>query len=182
MLHNDLHEIDIYVWNLQHQNAIDKKMYDERVKDLRSNAEFEYIYEIQSNIVITMNHLLSILFYCNTDELQNKFSQTYRRLTEIQESDSKFKARHSHFYHFGKLLRETVEVFGNIMVDEDLTLYHGISQPLFFIKMIAKFFSPTSTTLDRAIAANFAGSLCFLFLRMFATYFCCTQVLMVWCW
>ena len=78
-------------------------------------------------------------------------------MTNVQKTDSEFKARHAQYYHFGKLLTETVEVFGDVMVDAELTLFHGINQPLFFRKMIAKFFCPTSTTLDRNVASDFAG-------------------------
>ena len=155
LLNNVLCRIGLYRWHLEYQNAVDKREEDERVQSLVSNAEFKYIYHIKENNEITMDHLLSILFYCNTDELQARLSSTYRRFPH--ELAEEFRNRHSHYYHFAKLLTETVNVYGNVMVDEDLAIYHGIGHPLFFEKMIAKFYCPTSTTTDRAIAAYFAG-------------------------
>ena len=48
-------------------------------------------------------------------------------------------------------------MFGNVMVDDKLSLYHGIDHPLYFDKMIAKFYGPTSTSKKKIIAAEFAG-------------------------
>eukprot|EP01084_Bolivina_argentea_P137017 241313_1 len=105
-----------------------------------------------------MNHLIAILFYCNTNELQNRFSSTYRPLNQLKESNIEFKKRHSHYFYFGKYLREMVEVFGNVLVDDELIFYHGIDHPLYFSKLIAKLFCPTSTSKNRGIAAHFAGT------------------------
>eukprot|EP01084_Bolivina_argentea_P159530 277826_1 len=155
LYNNLICKIDPYLWNLENENADDKINDDEKVKELLSNAEFTDTYGIPENIIITKKHLLSILFYCNTDELQSNFSATYRR--QINESDDELKQRHSNYYWFGKLLREAVEVFGNVLVDDGLALYHGIDHPLYFTKMIAKFYAPTSTSKNRDIAARFAG-------------------------
>ena len=157
LLNNKIYNIEKFDWNLENENATEKMKNDDRVKLLVSNGEFKQKYRIKGNQKITKNHLLSILFYCNTDELQREFSATYRRLEHVFESDEEFKKRHGHYYYFGKLLRETVEVYGNVMVDDKLVLFHGISHPLFFEKMIAKFYCPTSTSQDRMIAARFAG-------------------------
>ena len=118
LLNNDMCNIDQFEWNLEYENAVYKLEQDPRTKALRSNGEFKDKYGIDENIAITMDHLLSILFYCNTNELQSVFSATYRRLAAVNESDEEFKYRHSHYYHFGKLLRETVEVYGQLMIDE----------------------------------------------------------------
>eukprot|EP01084_Bolivina_argentea_P088960 160616_1 len=55
-----------------------------------------------------------------------------------------------------KLLRETVEVFGQSVTNSKIkTFYHGIST-LIFSEFIANFCTPTSTTSSIVIAANFA--------------------------
>eukprot|EP01084_Bolivina_argentea_P058564 106942_1 len=77
LLHNDIYKIDQFDWTLEYENGLDKLNNDETVKSLKSNSEFEDKYGIQVNIVIPINHLLSILFYCNTNVLQNRFSATY---------------------------------------------------------------------------------------------------------
>eukprot|EP01084_Bolivina_argentea_P058563 106940_1 len=126
LLHNDIYKIDPFIWNLEYQTALNKLSNDETVKSLKSNSEFKDKYDIEANMVITINHLLSILCYCNTNELQNRFSATYRRFNNTNESDDELKKRHRNYYHFGKLLRETVEVFGQVIVEDELSLYHGI--------------------------------------------------------
>ena len=157
LINNDICKISQYVWDIEYENALDKKEDDDRVKQLRSNGEFEYKYKIDKDIQITMDHLLSLLFYCNTNDLQKAFSSTYRRLVSVNELDEEFKHRHCNYYWFGRLLRECIEVFGMIMVDDKLALYHGLDHPLYFTEMIAKFYSPTSTSTNRMVAAQFAG-------------------------
>eukprot|EP01084_Bolivina_argentea_P256127 431114_1 len=157
LLQNNMYKMEKIIWDEECQNATDKLQCDDKVKALRSNNVFHDKYDIPENIEISMNHLLSILFYCNTDELQRIFSSTYRIFENINESDDDFKGRHSNYFHFGKLLREVVDVFGMVLVDDELTLYHGINHPLYFDKMRAKFYCPTSTSKNRVIAAEFAG-------------------------
>ena len=156
LLNNELCKIDKFVWDLEYENAKNKQENDERVRSIRSNGKFVDKYEIAENVEITMDHLLSILFYCNTNELQNKLTWTFRRLS-MNETDQEFKDRHSHYYNFAKLLRETVEVFGMVWVYDELRLYHGIDHPLYFETMTAQFHVPTSTTKNRMIAAEFTG-------------------------
>eukprot|EP01084_Bolivina_argentea_P159526 277819_1 len=156
LMENDIYKIELFDWELEYKNAMDKLAENDRIKALRSNDEFKEQYNIDKNVVVTLYHLLAILFYCNTDTLQNRFSSTYRRLKN--ETDYEFKYRHSHYFHFGKYLRELIEVFGDILVDDQLSLYHGINQPLFFKRMIGKFYGPTSTSKNKIIAAQFAGN------------------------
>ena len=168
LLENDVYRVDPYYFNLEYQRALELLTEDETVTAMRSNGEFKDKYGIKEGEVITMNHILAILFYCNTNELQRAFSATYRRRHDIdgRENDFDLKLRHQNYWHFGKYLREMVEVYGKVLLDKekdkngvekDLILYHGLDQPLYFKKMIAKFFGPTSTTKDRMVAARFAG-------------------------
>lgn len=153
---NDYFGIEIPSFNEQYQIATFKQKNDERLQQLAANSEFKDIYYIHPNILISMDHLLAIIVYCHLDDLQKNFSATYRRFPK--ETDHALKLRHSNYYHFGKLLRETVEVFGKVLVDENMTLYHGIDHPLYFHKMNAKFYGPTSTSKSSAVAKGFAIS------------------------
>eukprot|EP01084_Bolivina_argentea_P319351 553917_1 len=54
---------------------------------------------------ISVENILSLMFYCNYDRLQNELSKTYR------ESTDKFK-NHKEFYHLGKMLKITVHKYG----------------------------------------------------------------------
>ena len=157
LLNNSIFRISAFTW--QHQNT--KANYYLResayVKRFCSNGLFQKEYGIQANIPITTEHLSSILFYCNLTELSYEFSKTYRRLS-WNETDSQLKQRHHNFYHFAKLLRETVEVFGSVLSNRDKSLYHGIGGHLFFKKLIARFYGPTSTTWELQVAHTFTGT------------------------
>eukprot|EP01084_Bolivina_argentea_P259594 438066_1 len=155
---NTIYSINAFSWMIEWENAKDKLENDELVRNLRSNHEFHAKYKIKPDKPVTMNHLMAILFYCNTTELQSKFSSTYRQLTHVMETQDDFKRRHSHYFYFGKYLREIVEVFGDVLVEDDIIFYHGINHPLYFTKMIAKFYCPTSTSKKFGVAANFAGT------------------------
>eukprot|EP01084_Bolivina_argentea_P137015 241311_1 len=130
---------------------------DANTASARKIAPWNDYCNIKPDDKISLDHLLSILFYCNADALQNIFSSTFRRLIKVNENDYEFKNRHKYFYYFAKNLREVCEVYGNVLVDDDLVLYHGIDHPLYFTKMVAKFFGPTSTTKSIIIAQQFSG-------------------------
>eukprot|EP01084_Bolivina_argentea_P143894 252596_1 len=55
-------------------------------------------------LILTGDHILSLLVYCNCDEYQYKWSSTFRRIKE--ETNKSLKCRHSYFYHCSKYLRE----------------------------------------------------------------------------
>ena len=51
------------------------------------------------------------------------------------ESDNSLKLRHKEFHHWGKLLRELVECYGQEfadIADDTPVLYHGVSKALLF--------------------------------------------------
>eukprot|EP01084_Bolivina_argentea_P251184 421185_1 len=68
-------------------------------------------YDIKAGSQITFNHLLAITLYCDWDELSTKFSATFRN-GEFYESISCVIRKNREFFHWSKLLRETVEIFG----------------------------------------------------------------------
>eukprot|EP01084_Bolivina_argentea_P258116 435012_1 len=78
---------------------------------------------------IELQHIISLLVYCNYDHLQYEFSKTYR------ENNGK---NHNNFYHFGKYLKQAVHQFGSNMRDfaccgkANNKFYHGVGQVLAF--------------------------------------------------
>eukprot|EP01083_Nonionella_stella_P023788 65789_1 len=103
----------------------------------------------------TINHILSLLLYCNYTNIQYDFSKTYR--------DNKGRD-HQEFYHWGLYLNEAVKVFGTRMCDGNIdTLYHGISKRLLFNLFVPgmeglQLGCPLSTTYNLAVAVHFAYS------------------------
>ena len=106
---------------------------------------------------MTIQHLLAMILYTDTNDLQNKLTSTYRAI-KVNESKQSIMKRHREFYHWGKLLDEAVNVHGTRLERSEYKIfYHGVSF-LYFDAFIAEFCSPTSTTTSLEIAAGFAKS------------------------
>ena len=59
-------------------------------------------YGIRAGEVIGVDSVLAILFYCNYDQLQNKFSLTFRKVLD-EDTDADIVRRHCHnFYWLGR--------------------------------------------------------------------------------
>eukprot|EP01084_Bolivina_argentea_P102907 184352_1 len=129
-----------------------KRMKCERIKSTEC-------YEIKQDAPIASNHLVAMTVYCSFDDLQYKFSETFRRLYD-GETDKSLKHRHQNYYHLGKLLRELVECYGSSFTNykDSINLYHGINRPFTFSSMSAFIKGPLSTTTDYMVAANFCDS------------------------
>eukprot|EP01084_Bolivina_argentea_P008378 15698_1 len=102
-----------------------------------------------------IEHLLSMMIYCNFDKIQSEFSKTYRQNLN----------RHQYFYHLGKNLTDTVQLFGQKVCDSKATsFYHGIADKLSFASIIGEkglgipIYCPVSTSTSFEVAANFANS------------------------
>lgn len=124
-----------------------------------SNNKWTIQYGLPAEIPIEVRHILVVLLYCNFSKFCSLFSSTYRRIPNT-ESDEDLLTRHSNFRDFGRLLRESVEVYGTSFEEsEDVDiLYHGISIEMMFEATYAKFCAPTSCTRSFMVAVNFAKS------------------------
>eukprot|EP01084_Bolivina_argentea_P121383 215093_1 len=69
---NDMCKINDFSWNVEYENALEKLQDDDRIKQLVSNNEFRNEYQIKGGEPISLNHLLSILFYTDLSELPLK--------------------------------------------------------------------------------------------------------------
>eukprot|EP01084_Bolivina_argentea_P033614 62159_1 len=103
---------------------------------------------------LTINHLLSVMIYCNFDQIQYHFSKTYRE--NIQ--------NHNNFYHLASNLKSCVHRFGiRILKGNIKKFYHGIGQKLSFPSYINQkhggiiIKSPLSTTSSFCVAVNFTN-------------------------
>merc|ERR1712228_1098314 len=114
------------------------------------------LYGIPLYAVITIQHLMALLFYTNFSHQQCEFTATFLRIY-WNETDESLKCRHSQFHFWGKLLRETVECFGTYMqyVPERI-FYHGISQSMLFESTSFHVYGPMSTTVEMWVALNFS--------------------------
>eukprot|EP01083_Nonionella_stella_P110505 323385_1 len=118
------------------------------------------IYGILQGTCVALFHVIAIMVYCNFDQLQAKFSMTYRRTSPNEHYLSMIR-RHSNYANLGKLLRELVECYPspNTRVYCWRSLYHGVTIPKpRFMSMDACIKGPVSTTADFAIAINFCDN------------------------
>ena len=110
------------------------------------DTEYEKRYGIKVGDRITVKHVQSLLFYTNYSKECYLFGATYRKNSEL-ESDESLQERHSEVAIWGRLLRETVEVFGTMMHHSNISrFYHGVSEELYFASTGIKLCGPTSTT------------------------------------
>eukprot|EP01083_Nonionella_stella_P028432 78280_1 len=102
--------------------------------------------------------LLALLIYCNYTQLQSQFSKTYRK---------EFARDHTHFYHLGKFLKESVQTYGEIgcYPPQQIQFYHGIDQSVFEpsrcgfdISRPINIHCPLSTSSSRTVAMNFSNA------------------------
>eukprot|EP01083_Nonionella_stella_P296276 1006550_1 len=137
---------------------------------------FAKCYELKWQQPIQIHHILAMMIYCNFDELQRKFTETFRRKNK-DESDDHMKERHRNFCFLGRYLREMAECFGMespaidpksvTLTESPIRIYHGISKQCMFPSLNACIKGPFSTTRDYNVALNFGENGMILELAMY---------------
>eukprot|EP01084_Bolivina_argentea_P117670 208931_1 len=128
------------------------------------------------NKILALYHLLSIMFYCNFDELSYAFSKTYRK--SPNESNAQVAIRHSNFYWLGKYLKESVNWFGTKIRDGNVgSFYHGINKELLFPHLVTnlpenRIYCPLSTSSAYEVAINFANHNKGMIIEFIKTEYC----------
>ena len=143
----------VMAMNMQIESG-EEWMVTEYVKGMKSDGVFYY--DIPGDTPISLLHLLSLLFYCNFTSLCTFFSATFRKLT-ANETDEQLRERNAEVREFARLLVECAHCFGTKLNDSTIQIfYHGISIVMQFPSAVARFCSPTSTTVAFTVAINFA--------------------------
>ena len=145
--------MDYQEWN---KHLIKAQQYEETSKIKKKISSQYSRYDLKS-IPMSLSHVLCIILYCDTTDLQRKFSATFREKNEY-ESMEEIKKRHQKFGHFGKGLVEAVNVWGdNAYFDDEKGPFHcGLSCILTVGKFAIYLRAPTSTTKEVEVALNFA--------------------------
>ena len=107
---------------------------------------------------ISVNHIMSIILYCDLDTYSAKFSATFRKL-ESYETLQSVKQRNAEFWWQSKSFKEAVEVFGRsdtLIEDEIGPFFTGINCVLPIPQFLINLYGPTSTSVDIEVATNFA--------------------------
>eukprot|EP01084_Bolivina_argentea_P223491 378127_1 len=126
-------------------------------KELNKAELHQNTHYCKSNFVpaFKVQHVLSLMMYCNYHSLQYQLSKTYR--------ENKGKD-HSEFYFWGKYLKEAVQLFGTKICNGNIKkLYHGIGEQLsvnvFMDQMKGlNIGCPLSTTSCFSVAVNFTNN------------------------
>eukprot|EP01083_Nonionella_stella_P002119 6104_1 len=102
---------------------------------------------------ISLARIVAIVLYTNYDHLTTKLCQTYRK--DIGDYKQQ-KHRHSSFAHWAKLLRSTVDLFGQRMNSRHV-FHRGLRGNNYVFSLFSTDFNaPCSTTTSVFVAWNFA--------------------------
>ena len=112
--------------------------------------------------ILTLEHLVSIILYCDFSVLCTEFSKTFRK-ENVFESDESLIYRHSAYAIFGKLLSELVRIFGcsrdkgnGADGPDSGPFYCGLHRVSKIGAFALTLRGPTSTSKVRVVAQNFA--------------------------
>eukprot|EP01084_Bolivina_argentea_P096069 172714_1 len=124
----------------------------------KSPSDDHLHYGIKRGEKLSQWNLISLILYCDFSSYCTEFTASFRAATPY-EALGHIRERHRQFWWMGKTLRETVQYYGNGVRDNievNGIFYCGMSIvmeiPQFFIRLC----SPTSTSVQIQIAANFA--------------------------
>ena len=137
--------------NLERSTSLLATNYAQSISAISS----DWKYGIEKGDTIGIEHILAITFYCNFDDLQKQFTQTYRAKNKDEPSEDIVDKHCKNFYHFGRFLYAAIKFFGEKM-DKNIRVYHGLNKIMVFESFSYFAAGPTSTSIDKTIAHNFS--------------------------
>ena len=132
-----------------------------KVKALKA-AENDLIYHfgIAGGTPISLDHIMSIILYCDMDRYSSRFSETFRKLTP-HDTLNEVKARNAAFWWQSKLFKETIIYYGligdNLGKNEANAFYTGVTCLLPIPQFNIHLYAPTSTSVQLSVATKFAS-------------------------
>ena len=129
----------------------------ENVKRIKAGDEDEFLhYGINDGSSLNIEHLICIILYTDLSELSRSYSSTFR-LLHPSEMLSSIKDRNREYWNWSKLMRESIEYFGDLMGHQrqKIPFYCGTSYMLTATFLI-RICGPTSTTKQLSVAFRFA--------------------------
>ena len=125
--------------------VVGKGLADDQWKESHKDKWLK-LYGIADGTVITVYHIMALMFYCNYTAASYEFSATFRRIY-WNESDASLKKRHSNLAQWARLLRECVDCWGlQMKVASEEMYFHGISKTMLFKSSTFRASGPVSTT------------------------------------
>eukprot|EP01084_Bolivina_argentea_P045147 83105_1 len=105
--------------------------------------------KILPNSCISIDHMLSLMMFCNYDIIRKNIINVYNKLKGGTETDDELKLRHSEYFNVCKLLYECIRLYGTNISKYDgfqMTFYHAFNKQIYFDEFHSYFYYPTSTT------------------------------------
>ena len=113
IMYNKIETLSFSNWN-ESKKEVKKRMNTTMHKSIKCQIKEDQDglhYGIAYGSVMEYQHIQSVVLYCNFSDLSTAFSATFRKMHPF-ESLKSLKKRNSEFGHMSRLLRETVEYFG----------------------------------------------------------------------
>ena len=114
LLHNSIHRVDKQKYEMAKTKAkilIESDAFKQMKCD---NHFFKDRYGVYKDDKIKLQHVMSLIFYTDYDKLCYNFSKTFRKIRPTETYKS-LKKRNSNFANWARLLRESIECFGQKM-------------------------------------------------------------------
>eukprot|EP01084_Bolivina_argentea_P258583 436004_1 len=146
--------LDTFRWKLETDEAVNRQQMKE-CKEYCTTDTDAIAFNIKSDTIISIEHLIALQLYCNATTEQRRFSESYRmvKYSEHGINICAIAKRHSYYAHWGRLLYEAVNVFGNRDWKQQ-NFYHGIDTEMLFTSTTYIYINgPLSTTSKRDCVA-----------------------------
>eukprot|EP01084_Bolivina_argentea_P295573 508911_1 len=153
-----INQIPLHEYNIT-KNKAETFMTSKTIKSIQRSGSYQLAkkYGIQECQWLSVNNLMSIMFYTDYSALCTLYSATYRALSSFESIES-IKKRHADFAHWAMKLNETVKLFGTVFRFNHIPkLYHGVTF-MYFNAFYVNFSAPSSMTKQIAVAAMFANN------------------------
>ena len=163
-----LHHLTMKQYNNLIINKANEYFNSEAVKNLEANnMDIFHHFGIPIGSSITINHIISIILYCDMDIFSTKFSETFRKIYSHETLQS-VKKRNSAYWWQSKLLIETVCIYGIRSAEkhpgythnptgQDGPFFTGVTCVLPIPEFNIRLYSPTSTSKHIEVSIKFAS-------------------------
>eukprot|EP01084_Bolivina_argentea_P256132 431125_1 len=115
-------------------------------------------YNVPKNAPLGLENFITVIVYCNFNEFSANFSSTFRASYPFEPLKS-IKKRNQMFWHFSKILRETVQFYGYTGSGDSSIkgpFYCGMNFVMSIPQFNIRLCGPTSTSRQSEVAERFA--------------------------
>ena len=91
-------------------------------------------YGIKKGTPLKEANLISLILYTDYTELSGSFSASFRKTTPYERL-SQVKKRNSHYFWWGKILRETVELFGESAQEMVVCYFKKVTFQIWYFRL-----------------------------------------------